>query len=235
MAFSRSNFSKWSSGESIINNLFAYSSSADSVATIKGSGYFNDVTDVIRQNDVIFVVGSDDKVMLEVTSATGASTVTTIEYSGTSASVSLAEGNVLVGNASGIAAALNAKTSGQILVGNGTTVTSVAVSGDATLSSGGALTIAANAVELGMLASGIAPSHVVKYAGTHSYGGGGTSDAVTVSGVLATDIVMAVIKASTNSVSVNKATPTTDTVTFTFSGDPGASTEVFYTVLRAAA
>lgn len=76
------------------------------------------------------------------------------------------------------------------------------------------------------------PSHYVKFAGTHSYAGGGTSSAATVKGVVSTDIVMAVIKASTNSVSINKATPTTDTVTFTFSANPGASTEVYYIVLR---
>ena len=45
-----------------------------------------------------------------------------------------------------------AATSGQILVGDGTDFGNVAVSGDATLASNGALTIAANAVETGMIA-----------------------------------------------------------------------------------
>lgn len=58
----------------------------------------------------------------------------------------LAQGNILVGNASNTAQALDAKTSGRIIVGNGTTVQSVAVSGDATLSGAGALTVAANAI-----------------------------------------------------------------------------------------
>jgi hypothetical protein len=58
----------------------------------------------------------------------------------------LAEGSVAVGSAAGLASALDAKTSGQILVGDGTTVASVAVSGDATLASTGVLTIAAGAV-----------------------------------------------------------------------------------------
>lgn len=60
--------------------------------------------------------------------------------------ITLAEGNVLIGNGSGVAAAVNAKTSGQILVGSGTTLASVAVSGDATLASNGALTIANSAI-----------------------------------------------------------------------------------------
>lgn len=54
--------------------------------------------------------------------------------------ITLATGSILVGTA-GVAAALDAKTSGQILVGSGTTVASVAVSGDATLSAAGVVTV----------------------------------------------------------------------------------------------
>jgi hypothetical protein len=61
-------------------------------------------------------------------------------------STTLAQGSILLGNSSNVATATDIKTSGRILVGNGTTATLVAVSGDATLSSAGALTIAANAV-----------------------------------------------------------------------------------------
>ncbi|SRR6266852_754044 len=60
--------------------------------------------------------------------------------------VTLARGNLLVGNASGKAAPLNAKTSGQILVGNGTDLLSVPVSGDATLSAAGVLTVGPGAI-----------------------------------------------------------------------------------------
>jgi hypothetical protein len=59
----------------------------------------------------------------------------------TAGEITLAEGSLLVGNASGVAAALDASTDTQILVGNGTTATSVAVSGDATLANDGALTV----------------------------------------------------------------------------------------------
>jgi hypothetical protein len=54
----------------------------------------------------------------------------------------LAQGSLLVGAASDRPTALDAKTSGQILVGDGTDLKSVAVSGDATLASTGALTLA---------------------------------------------------------------------------------------------
>lgn len=60
--------------------------------------------------------------------------------------IALAEGSLLIGNASGDAAALDASTDAQVVIGNGTTATSVAVSGDATIDNAGVLTIAANAV-----------------------------------------------------------------------------------------
>lgn len=70
------------------------------------------------------------------------------------ADLALAEGSLLVGNAAGAAAALSAKTDGRILVGDGTTVASVAVSGDVTLAKTGAVTIGAAKVTNAMLASG---------------------------------------------------------------------------------
>lgn len=62
------------------------------------------------------------------------------------ADIALAEGNILLGNSSGVAAALVALTTGRILVGDGTTVALVAMSGDATLVASGALTLAAASV-----------------------------------------------------------------------------------------
>lgn len=54
--------------------------------------------------------------------------------------IGLTTGSVLIG-AAGVGSALDVKSSGNILVGNGTTGVSVAVSGDATLASTGALTV----------------------------------------------------------------------------------------------
>lgn len=64
----------------------------------------------------------------------------------TAGEITLARGNLLVGNSSGVAAALDANDSGKILVGDGTDLASVAVSGDATLAANGAITIAAGVV-----------------------------------------------------------------------------------------
>ena len=65
----------------------------------------------------------------------------------------IARGSVKVGGGSNAPTDLDAKTSGQILVGDGTDINSVAVSGDVSLASNGAVTIAADAVENSMLAN----------------------------------------------------------------------------------
>lgn len=147
----------------------------------------------------------------------------------------LASGNIFVGNASNVA-------------------TGVTMSGDATMSNAGALTIAALAVNAAKLATGavtttkildanvtlaklspgIAPSHVVKFAGKDVSAGGSATVTITVTGVAATDVVFADIQASANAVNIQKVTPTTNTITVICSGDPGAAT-ISYQALRAAA
>ena len=81
----------------------------------------------------------------------------------------ITRGSILVGGSGG-SAELDAKTSGRILVGDGTDIASVAVSGDATLAANGALTIAAGAIEHGMLAEDI-------ISGQANLGGTGVDDA----------------------------------------------------------
>lgn len=55
--------------------------------------------------------------------------------------VTLAQGSVIVGSAGGVGVALDAKTTTQILVGNGTTITSVAIGGDASMANDGTLSV----------------------------------------------------------------------------------------------
>lgn len=66
----------------------------------------------------------------------------------------------------------------------------------------------------------------IKSAITASYGGGGVSNAFTATGLTTSSIVTAVIVTSTNAVSICKAVPTANTLTITFSGDPGSATTV---------
>lgn len=65
----------------------------------------------------------------------------------------ITRGSIKVGGVANVPTDLDAKTSGQILIGDGTDIKSVAVSGDATLASTGALTIANNAITNPKLAS----------------------------------------------------------------------------------
>ena len=70
----------------------------------------------------------------------------------------ITRGSVKVGGTSNAPTDLDAKTSGQILVGDGTDINSVAVSGDVALAANGAVTIQSNAVEGSMLNSNVAGS-----------------------------------------------------------------------------
>jgi len=64
----------------------------------------------------------------------------------------MTQGTIKVGGSSDAPTDLDAKTSGQILVGDGTDVASVAVSGDVSLAATGAVTIANNAVSTAKIA-----------------------------------------------------------------------------------
>jgi hypothetical protein len=68
------------------------------------------------------------------------------------AEIAMTEGNILVGNNTGVGVLLSAKTNGAVLIGNGTTIVSAVVSGDASIASSGVLTIANNAVTNAKLA-----------------------------------------------------------------------------------
>lgn len=196
---------------------------SDSLSTITTNGYITDQESNIEalnhgpfqwdDNDIMLIRYSGGYDLFSRDSANN----TFVEYiAGSGLSSTLTDSQIFVGNASNVA-------------------TGVAVSGDISIDNAGAVTIAANAVELGMLATGIAPSHIVKFAGKENNGGGSATIAITVTGALATDLAFAQLEGSTNAVTVQKVTPSADTVTVLLSGDPGASTVVTWQVLRAAA
>jgi len=170
----------------------------------------------------------------------------------------LAQGSVIVGGASDAPTALDAKTDTQILIGDGTDLNSVAVSGDITIDNAGAATIASLAVETGMIAldaidntliaddavsvehldDGILPSHITKYAGEVTWSGGGATLAATVAGVLDTDIVIASIHTlgSEGTILQGAYASAADTITFTLdAANTSNDTVISYMVLRAAA
>lgn len=90
-------------------------------------------------------------------------------------------------------------------------------------------------ITLAELSSGIAPSHVVKYAGTFTTLGGDASESITVAGALATDIVCVTVKtAGATPRSIAAAAAGTNAIAVTMSGDPSTDHVLQYVVLRAA-
>lgn len=139
-----------------------------------------------------------------------------------------------------------ALTSAHVLVGNASNVAAdVALSGDIAITNAGVSSIGASKVltanilnanvTLAKLAAGITPSHVVKFGGKYTTLGGNATEAQTVSGVLSTDIVHAVLQAKGGTPrTILTSAPTTDTITYVFSGDPSTDHVVAYVVWRAA-
>ena len=81
MAFVLNNLNNVTSGAAGAGaRVWAYISADDDVATIGASGYFNSVTSRLTQNDLVYAVGTDAGVILQVSSATGATTVTCAIY-----------------------------------------------------------------------------------------------------------------------------------------------------------
>lgn len=196
---------------------------SDSLSAITTNGYLTaQAANIEALNNGEFAWEDNDVMLIRYSGgydlfSRDSANATFVEYiAGAGLSSTLSSANIFVGNASNVA-------------------TGVAVSGDISIDNAGAVTIAANAVELGMLATGIAPSHIVKFAGKENNGGGSATIAITVTGALATDLVFAQVEASTTPVTVQKVTPSADTVTVLLSGDPGAATVITWQVLRAAA
>lgn len=126
---------------------------------------------------------------------------------------------------------------GKIWVGNGSAVaTAVTMSGDVTISNTGVSTIGASTIDKAMLSSGISASHIVKFGGQHTTVGGGAAEAITVTGALVTDLAFVqLVDDGTNNVSVLSAAVTADTLTVTFSADPGNDAVINYQLIRATA
>jgi hypothetical protein len=125
----------------------------------------------------------------------------------------------------------------QIFIGNSSNVAApVTMSGDATISNTGVLTVANAAITLAKLAAGVAPAAIVKFAAQYTTVGGAAAEAITVTGaVAATDrAFVQLVNQGPNTVTVLTAVVTANTLTVTFSGNPGAGAIINYQLLRAA-
>lgn len=98
-------------------------------------------------------------------------------------------------------------------------------------------TVSSGSVVLANLATGIKPSHIVKYAGTITWSGSGAALATTVSGVAATDIVVpSFLVAPTQAAYITKIVPATNTITITLStANTSNDAQISYVVYRAVA
>lgn len=78
------------------------------------------------------------------------------------------------------------------------------------------------------------PLKGIVLAGKLTMGGGGASEAETVTGLLASDVVIASISdnSTNNNVELIEAKPTADTLTLLFTEDPGAGVVVDYIAYR---
>jgi hypothetical protein len=124
----------------------------------------------------------------------------------------------------------------QIIVGSaGNVATAVAMSGDVAITTAGATTIQASAVQKSMLAATVRPSHMIVYAGKPTTVGGAAAEAFAVAGaVAATDnAFVQMVDNGTNNVTVLQAVVTNDTLTVTFSADPGNDAVFNYQIIRA--
>lgn len=76
------------------------------------------------------------------------------------------------------------------------------------------------------------PDFDIIAAGTHTTVGGAAAEAITVTGVLATDIAFACYSATDDTDTISKVVCTADTVTVTMSADPSTTHGLHYVVLR---
>jgi hypothetical protein len=247
MAFNANNLVRWaptglSDANTLLENplpiapppllpqLWGYQAGNDSISTVEASGYFNYPANFtnfpgsfLQKGDTIYCVCSNGNVQLAVLTLNPITTTAAVTGF---LSTTLTNGDIFVGNASNVA-------------------TGVAMSGDATLSNAGALTIANNAittakilnanVTLAKLSATVAPEAIIKFSSQYTTLGGAAAEAITVTGALATDLAFVqLVNHGPNSVSVSFAVVTSNTLTVTFSGDPGAGAIINYQLTRVA-
>ena len=203
-----------SSANTTALNVWTYNGSSsgsdDTVAEIATAGYFNDFMQNLVTGNGPLQIG--DTIIVSGSDANGmykVSDVTTnVEVAAFAAAGTVQTANIADGAVTAAKLATDSVTTVKILNAN---------------------------VTLAKLATGIAPSHVVKFAGQPTTVGGAAAEAFTVTGVAATDLAFVqVVNNGTGNVTALQAVCTLNTLTVTFSADPQADTVFNYQILRAA-
>lgn len=84
----------------------------------------------------------------------------------------------------------------------------------------------------GTVRQGCIPEWDLVAAGTHTTVGGSTAEAITVAGVLSTDLAFVCYSATNDTDTIVKVVPTTNTLTVTMSANPSTAHGIHYMVLR---
>lgn len=77
-------------GDEAVNRVWNYKSEDDNAAAVAASGYFDDVDELLEENDLIYAVSTDDRELLYVS---GLDPVTTVDLV-TSSSVTIPDGSI---------------------------------------------------------------------------------------------------------------------------------------------
>lgn len=198
----------------------------DNLATITTAGYVTAQADeMLAVNKGIFQWMTTDYVLISYNGGIGFFT-----YNSTTAA--FVAGAVVPGSLP------NTLPSAEIFVGNaGNVATPVAMSGDIAIDNAGATTIQPGSVDKAMLNATVRPSHMIVFAGSPTTVGGAAAEAFAVVGaVAATDkAYVQITDNGTNNVTALQAVVTNDTLTVTFSADPGNDCIFNYQIIRATA
>jgi hypothetical protein len=144
----------------------------------------------------------------------------------------------LVGSLKGSVRVLERDKDGKILLATGTTVPTGAgyAKGAKFIKTDAAAATAGVYENIGTTASAsfVKPAYRVIAAGQHTSAGGDTAEQASVSGAVATDLVIASIQVNgTNNVTLLESAAGTNVVNFVLSADPGNDAKINYVVLRA--
>lgn len=208
---------------------YAYKNTADTLATIKASAYFDTWTDQLSQNDYLYVVGSDGSDLVQVTSVTGATPVTVAAF--------IDAGDIADGSVTTAKLANLAVTAAKIA---NDTITATQLASGAVLAD----ELAANAVitakildanvTLAKLATGIAPHSIIVDSNRFTVTVPGVTQVITSAGTLATDEAQCTMYTNVGTFNILSAVTGAGNITVTMSGVAPASDIITYTVTRAA-
>lgn len=111
----------------------------------------------------------------------------------------------------------------------------MALSGDATISNTGVLTIGSGSITKAKLATGVAATYMSMFVDDSvTTVGGAAAEVFAVAGVVAGDkVLVSLLNPGTNTVYIVSAVAGTDQITVTFSADPGSDATFQYNVMRA--